>query len=257
MKAHETWDESVVGAHVAGNGFDEPRTASCGETATRLTAARANAQVRAAQLPTSGVLPVPSTRQAHQFWHFFFLLLLPDAGEPGMGHHRECNVPIPTVPEAYFILIQSRFSLGLFNTLLHGVALARHVRQGCQRTFCRSVRQIIGDLFGMADPATCQQPDIRTWKLIPTLYHQLSCPVIGDGAFCSLDRCHAFPCPRGKIGDHFGDHAGFRGSFRQPWSSSWSSPSLLLWRLDLGSLGPDSCIGRDCQHIVLSVLLDR
>src|SRR2546430_4370785 len=151
MRAHERVDESIAGARVVDNGFDGPRAASFCETATKLAAVRANARVRAEQWPTNGALLAPSTRQAHQFLHFFSLLLPPDAGEPGMSHHRERHVPVPTVPEAYFILIQSRFSLGLFNTLLHGITLARHVRQGCQRTFCRSVRQIIGDLLGIIE----------------------------------------------------------------------------------------------------------
>src|SRR5438046_9013799 len=98
MKAHESVDESVAGAHVVGNGFDGPRAASSCETSTKPSAARANARVRAAQSPTSGALPAPSTRQAHPFLHFFFLLLLPDAGEPAMGHQRQSDMPGPTGP---------------------------------------------------------------------------------------------------------------------------------------------------------------
>jgi hypothetical protein len=105
MKAHESVDERVVGAHVVGNGCDGPRAASSCETSTKPSAARANARVRVAQSPTNGALPAPSTRQAHPFLHFFSLLLLPDAGEPGMGHHRQRDVPVPTVPETHFVLI--------------------------------------------------------------------------------------------------------------------------------------------------------
>lgn len=36
MRMHETWDESVVAAHVVDNGFDGPRSASFCETVTRL-----------------------------------------------------------------------------------------------------------------------------------------------------------------------------------------------------------------------------
>src|SRR6266699_5764317 len=89
MKGHESLDESVAGARVVGNGFDGPRVASSVETSTRPAAPRANARVRAAQWPTSGALPVPSTRQAHRFAYFFFLLAPSDAGQPGMGHHRQ------------------------------------------------------------------------------------------------------------------------------------------------------------------------
>ncbi len=118
MKAHENLDESVVEARVVGNGCDEPRVASSCETSTRPAAARANAPVREAQSPTNGALPAHSTRQAHRFLHFFFLLQPPDTGEPGMGHHRQRDVPVPTVPETHFVLIQSRLALGLLDALL-------------------------------------------------------------------------------------------------------------------------------------------
>ncbi len=74
MKARETWDESGVGVHVADNGFDEPRSASCGETATRSAATRTSARVKAAQWPTSDALPARLTQQAHLFLGFFFRL---------------------------------------------------------------------------------------------------------------------------------------------------------------------------------------
>ena len=100
----------------------------------------------------------------------FSLLLLTDAGQPSMGHHRQGDIAIPdVVPEADFILIESRFSLGLFNTLLYRVALAYHRYQCCERTLGWSVGEIIGDLFGIAERATCQQPDIMPWKRISTL----------------------------------------------------------------------------------------
>jgi hypothetical protein len=105
MKAHESVDESVAGAHAVGNGCAEPTAVFSYETATRLIAVQANARVRGAQWPTSGAPPAPSTRQAHQFLRFFFQLLPANAGEPGMSHHRERDVAVPTVPEAYFILI--------------------------------------------------------------------------------------------------------------------------------------------------------
>src|SRR6266481_8376406 len=73
MKAHESLDARVAGARVVGNGFDGPRVASCVERSTRPAAPRANAQVRAAQWPTSGALPVRSTGPAHRFPCFFFL----------------------------------------------------------------------------------------------------------------------------------------------------------------------------------------
>src|SRR5713226_7813323 len=100
MEAHESVDESVCGARVVGNGCDGPRGAFSCETSTRPAVPRANARVRAAQLPTSGALPGRSTLQAHRFPYFFFLLSQLDAGQPGMGHHRQGDMAIPTVPEA-------------------------------------------------------------------------------------------------------------------------------------------------------------
>jgi hypothetical protein len=122
MRARESLDERVVGARVVGNGFDEPTVASSYETSTRPAAARANAPVRGAQSPISGALPAPLAQQAQRFLHFFFLLQPPDTGEPGMGHHRQRDVPVPTVPETYFVLIQSCLALGLLDALLDRIA---------------------------------------------------------------------------------------------------------------------------------------
>src|SRR5258708_3576288 len=118
MKTLGSEDEGVCGAHDVDNGFDEPRTASCVGMLTRVTAIQANAQVRATQSPISGALPAPSVQQAHRFPCFFFLLAELDAGQPGMGHHRQGDVAIPAVPEAHLILIQARLSFGLFDALL-------------------------------------------------------------------------------------------------------------------------------------------
>jgi hypothetical protein len=87
MKASEIWDEGVAGRHVADNGFVEPRIAFFCETVTRLGAVRANGRAKEAPGPISDALPAPLTQQAHTFQVFFSLLLPPDTGEPGMGHH--------------------------------------------------------------------------------------------------------------------------------------------------------------------------
>lgn len=118
MKVHE----SVAGVHVAGNGFDGPTVASSSERSTRPAAVRATAPVKEAQSPTSGALPAPLARQAHRFLHFFFPLQQPDTREPGVGHHRQGDVSVPTVPETHFVLIQPRLSFALLNALLDRVA---------------------------------------------------------------------------------------------------------------------------------------
>src|SRR5260221_2699021 len=129
MRAHESVDERVVGGRVAGNGFDGPRVASCVGTPTRPGAPRANARVKAAQLPISGALPARSTQQAHRLRNFFFLFPPLDAGQPGMGHHRQGDWAIPAVPEAHLILIQARLPFGLFDALLDRVTGAGHAHQ--------------------------------------------------------------------------------------------------------------------------------
>jgi hypothetical protein len=105
MKTLESEDEGVCGAHDDDNGCDEPRTASCVGRLTRVTAAQANEPVTARQSPISGAPRAPSSWQAHRLRSFFSLLAELDAGQPGMGHHRERDVPIPAVPEAHFVLI--------------------------------------------------------------------------------------------------------------------------------------------------------
>jgi hypothetical protein len=122
MKVRKSLGERADGALVVDNGFDEPTVASSCETSTRPAVARANAPVKAAQSPISGALPAPLDRQAHRFLHFFFLLQSPDTGEPGMGHHRQRDVPVPTVPETHFVLIQSCLALGLLDALLDRIA---------------------------------------------------------------------------------------------------------------------------------------
>src|SRR5258708_16423597 len=87
MKAHESVDERLAGAHVVDNGFDVPTAASSCGTTTRPAAPQANGLARAAQSPTSGAPLAPSTPQTHPLGRFFPLLLQLDAGQPGMGHH--------------------------------------------------------------------------------------------------------------------------------------------------------------------------
>ena len=166
-------------------------------------------------------------------------------------------MPIPTVPEAHFILIQAGFPFGFLNALFHRVALTGDKRDARQRTLGWSGSQIIGDLLGIADGATSQQPDIRPRKLISTFHDLLSCPVIFDGAFFSFDHRQAFPGMTGPTGDHLGNHASRWSTLGQSSGASWSSSGLLLWLLLLGSLGPDPRVGRDCQDVETPMVLDR
>ena len=122
MRAHESVNERVGGGRDAGNDCEVPRAASSVERSTRPATPQANAPVTATQSPTSDALLAPSARQAPRLRSFFSLLPQLDAGQPGMGHHREGDVPIPAVSEAHLILIEARLSFGLFDALLHRVA---------------------------------------------------------------------------------------------------------------------------------------
>jgi hypothetical protein len=51
MKAHENVDESFVGEHVVGNGFDGPRAASFFETPTKPATAQANVSLASSSVP--------------------------------------------------------------------------------------------------------------------------------------------------------------------------------------------------------------
>ena len=170
MKGHETANEAIVGGHVAGHGFDEPRSASCGETATRGAAGRANGPVKAAQWPADGALPAPSTRQAHRLLAFFFVLVQTHAGQPGMSHHRQGDVPRPPVPEAHFVLIQSGLPLGLLNALLDGVPRGGDPNERFEGGSRRRVGQRGRHLRGIRERTASQQPDVGPGKPIPAFH---------------------------------------------------------------------------------------
>ena len=39
-----------------------------------------------------------------------------------MGHHRECDMSVPTVPMTHFILIQAGLAFAFLDALLNGIA---------------------------------------------------------------------------------------------------------------------------------------
>jgi hypothetical protein len=78
MMGREKGDETDDAERVVDNGTDSPRAAFSCERSTRPTAVRVNAQVKAGQWPTTGVLPGRSTRQAHRLRSLFFPLQQPE-----------------------------------------------------------------------------------------------------------------------------------------------------------------------------------
>src|SRR5260370_11808141 len=146
MKVHETLDERGSGARVVGNGCDVPRPASSFGIRTRPAGPQANGPVTAAQSPTSGAPRARSTRQAHRLRNFFSLLPELDAGQPGMSHHRERDVPIPAVPEAHFVLIEAGLPFGLLDALLDRVTGGGHAHHRLARGLCRGVAPLIPHL---------------------------------------------------------------------------------------------------------------
>ena len=46
-----------------------------------------------------------------------------------MGQHRQRHVPVPTIPRADFVLVQTRQLLGLLKTLFHRPTSAGDLRE--------------------------------------------------------------------------------------------------------------------------------
>ena len=43
---------------------------------------------------------------------FLLVSFVTDGSQPGMGHHRECDMAMPTMPVANFIMVQPGFAFG-------------------------------------------------------------------------------------------------------------------------------------------------
>ena len=63
-----------------------------------------------------------------------------------MGHHRECDMPIPTMPVANFILVKTGFAFGFFNALLDSITSRGDLNQRQQVGRGRRIGEIEGDL---------------------------------------------------------------------------------------------------------------
>src|SRR5688572_13124964 len=106
----------------------------------------------------------------------------------GVGQRAKRYVPVPAVPLPHFVLVQADLSLGLLETILYDPAPARDPDQLMDARPCRSVAQIVGDLLGLRDAPTHQQPASRSNPLAVhfALGQRHARPVIEALAFGSL-----------------------------------------------------------------------
>ena len=121
-----------------------------------------------------------------------------------MRHHRECDMAVPTVPVSDLILVQPRFALGLFDTLLNGVAGGGHLRQrqaaARRRAHWTDNRR---SRSGRSVRTASNQPGVRPGQLVTALDHPLTGPVIRDQPFLALGYRQALPAALGPAGDDF------------------------------------------------------
>src|ERR1039457_4184921 len=75
-----------------------------------------------------------------------------------MGQHGQRNMPIPTVPVAYLVVIQPAFAFSRLKGLLDQPALSGHSDQGFNRVFPGGrVTQIVSALWLLFDAAPYQK----------------------------------------------------------------------------------------------------
>src|SRR5271166_6204639 len=97
-----------------------------------------------------------------------------------MGQHGQRDVPVPTLPVANLVVIQSAFALGSLKALLDLPALSGHSDQRLQRVFPGgSVTEIVGVLGLFFDTAPHQKPQPA---------HRPSAAPPGTGAACCRGR---------------------------------------------------------------------
>src|SRR5215218_4695681 len=85
------------------------------------------------------------------------------------AHHREVSVrqqakrsvPLPAVPRAYLVLIETDLSLGHLETVFYGPAPARDPDQLVDGRLRRAIGEVVGVLGGIFDAPAHQQPATR------------------------------------------------------------------------------------------------
>src|SRR5664279_4609269 len=94
-----------------------------------------------------------------------------------MGQHGQRDVPIPTLPVAHLVVIQSAFAFSRLKGLLDQPALSGHSDQGFNRVFTAGgVTQIVSALWLLFDAAPHKKrprPTIlfRQWHQRPVVEH--------------------------------------------------------------------------------------
>ena len=116
-------------------------------------------------------------------------------GQGGMSQHGQCDMPIPPLPVANFIVIQSAFALGSLKTLLDLPALSGHSDQSFKRVSAGgSVTQIVSVLRLLFDTAPHQKrshPPILLREPHPR-------PVVEPFALAAETGGKALPCRCGQ-----------------------------------------------------------
>ena len=106
--------------------------------------------------------PEPSVRPEKVQTPFFLVGLVAYRWQPGVGHHRERDMSMPTLPMTYFVFVQAGFAFGFFNALLHCIAQRSdlsHLEQGHIR---RRLGKIVSNLFRVVGRTTDNQPGISS-----------------------------------------------------------------------------------------------
>ena len=107
-----------------------------------------------------------------------------------MGQHGQSDVPIPALPVADFVVIQSALALGGLEGLFNLPALSGDTHEGLQRGLLRGrLETIVGMLGFFFDAASHQQPVIPA-ILLPARNHG---PVVQPFPFAARTGGDAFP----------------------------------------------------------------
>ena len=85
--------------------------------------------VRAWRLRASGALLERLVQPGKVRAPFLLVSFVTDGSQPGMGHHGQCDMAMPTMPVANFIMVQPGFAFGFFDALLNGVASGSDLSQ--------------------------------------------------------------------------------------------------------------------------------
>src|SRR5690348_16310198 len=132
MKCHQN-REPWCGGRAVGSGFDATVSESCDANGTRSGGVPPSEPAAGEQSPAVVGFPVRSNRRALVRTLPLWSVLGVERRQPGVGHHREGDVAMPTGPEAHLVLVEPSFALRLLDALLDGVARRGNPRQVVQR----------------------------------------------------------------------------------------------------------------------------